>query len=135
MTMATQPTARNRARLSPVTTTGRAPNEETCRIEIVENPIRQHDAELAMAVEDELRRILRDESLGSVVVRFRVCHDEDDSFQFICKVENPPRVDTDVIVPWRWWSPLLATAEQFAFALEDGIRTRRARLQSAAPRS
>lgn len=131
MTLATQPTARNRARLSPVTTC-RAPGEETCRIEIVENPIHHHDAELAVAVEEELRRVLRDESLGSVVVRFRVCRDEDDSFQFICKVENPPRVDTDVMVPWRWWSPLLATAEQFAFALEDGIRTRRARLQSAA---
>ncbi len=127
MTLATQPMARSRARLSPVTTS-RAPSEESCRIEIVENPIHRHDSGLAVAVEEQLRRILADESLGSVTVRFRVCRDEDDEFQFICKVENPPRVDTDAGVPWRWWSPVLETAEQFAAALEDGLRVRRARL-------
>jgi hypothetical protein len=134
MTLATQSIGRSRARLSPVTT-GRAPSEESCRFEIVENPIHRHDPGLAVAVEEQLRRILRDESLGSVSVRFRVCRDEDDVFQFICKVENPPRVDTDVMVPWRWWSPLLETAEQFAAALEDGLRVRRARLSMTTPRS
>lgn len=134
MTLATQPTARSRARLSPVTT-DRAPSEESCRIEIVENPIHRHDPGLAAAVEQQLRRILRDESLGSVSVRFRVCRDENDEFQFICKVENPPRVDTDVIMPWRWWSPLLETVEQFAAALEDGLRVRRAHLSMTTPRS
>jgi len=135
MTLAMQPTARSRARLSPVTATSRAPSEESCRIEIVENPLHHHDPELATGVEEQLRRILRDESLGCVAVRFRVCRDEDDSFQFICKVENPPRVDTDVIVPWRWWSPLLASPEQFAAALEDGLRLRRARLSAGTPLS
>ena len=134
MTLATQPTARSRARLSPVTA-GRAPGEGPGGIEIVENPIHGHDPALALAVEEELRRVLRDESLGSVTVRFRICEDEDDAFQFICKVENPPRVDTDDRAPWRWWSPLLETAEQFAASLEDGLRVRRARLSLAAPRS
>jgi hypothetical protein len=133
MTLATQPTARSRARLSPVTT-GRAPSDERCRIEIVENALHLHDPGLAVAVEEQVRSILSDESLGTVTVRFRVCRDEDDEVQFICKVENPPRVDTDVGLPWRWWSPLLGTAEQFATALEDGLRVRRARL-STAPRS
>jgi hypothetical protein len=132
MTLATQPTARSRARLSPVTT-GRAPSEESCNIEIVENAIHLHDPGLAVAVEAQVRNILSDESLGSVTVRFRVCRDEDDEFQFICKVENPPRVDTDLGLPWRWWSPLLETAEQFTAALEDGLRLRRARL-STTPR-
>jgi hypothetical protein len=127
MTLAMQPTTRTRARLSTVTTS-RVPSPESCRIEILENPILRHDPALAADLEDQLHRILRDESLGSVNVRFRVCRDEGDAFQFICKVENPPRVDTDVIVPWRWWSPLLATAEQFASALEDGLRVRRGRL-------
>jgi hypothetical protein len=133
MTLATQPTTRSRARLSPVPT-GRATSDECCRIEIVENAIHLHDPGLAVAVEEQVRSILSDESLGSVTVRFRVCRDEDDEFQFICKVENPPRVDTDVGLPWRWWSPLLGTSEQFATALEDGLRVRRARL-STAPRS
>jgi len=128
MTVATQPTTRSRPRLSPVAT-GRAPSDESCRVEIVENPIHRHDPGLAAAVEEQLHRILGDESLGSVAVRFRVCRDEDDEFRFICKVENPPRVDTDVGVPWRWWSPLLETAEQFAAALEEGLRVRRRRLR------
>lgn len=127
MTLATQPTARSRARLSPVVT-GRMPSDETSLIEIVENPIHRHDPALAAAVEAHLHGILRDENLGPVSVRFRVCRDDAGQFQFICKVENPPRVDTDVAMPWRWWSPLLATAEDFADALEDGVRVRRARL-------
>ena len=133
MTLATQSTGRGRPRLSAVT--AYAPRGETSHIEIVENPIHRHDPELAAAVEEQLHRILRDENLGSVTVRFRVCRDDGDGFQFICKVENPPRVDSDVMVPWRWWSPLLGTAEQFADALEDGLRVRRARLSTTMPRS
>lgn len=132
--MATQTTARNRARLSPVPPT-RVPGEESCRIEIVDNPIHRHDPALAAAVEEQVRRVLGEESLGSVAVRFGVCRDQHDAFQFICKVENPPRMDTDLIVPWRWWSPLMQTAEQFTAALEDGLRVRRARLSPAAPTS
>ena len=126
MTLAMQPTARSHARLVPPATSG-VPGEESCRIEILENPIHRHDPALAVAVEQELRRILRDESLGVLAVRFRVC-DDADGFQFVCKVENPPRVDTDVTMPWRWWSPLVETAQQFAAALEDGLRVRRGRL-------
>jgi hypothetical protein len=133
MTTAMQPTARSRARFSPLTS--RVPSEELCRIEIADNPIHRHDPALAVAVEEQLRRVLRDESLGSVTVRFRICRVEDGDFRFICKVENPPRVDTDVMVPWRWWSPLLETAEDFAAALEDGLRVRRARLAPTAARS
>ena len=133
MTLATQPTGRPRPRLSPVTS--RARSEEACRIEIVENPLHHHDPQLGATVEEQLRRILGDESLGSVAVRFRVCQDDDGSFQFICKVENPPCVDADVMVPWRWWSPLLATADEFTAALEDGLRLRRARLSATVPRA
>jgi hypothetical protein len=131
MTLATQPTSRNRPRPGPVMSTSRARSEESCRIEIVENPLHHHDPQLGAAVEAQLLRILADESLGSVAVRFRVCRDDDGSFQFICKVENPPCVDTGVMVPWRWWSPLLATADEFSAALEDGLRLRRARLSAA----
>lgn len=131
MTLATETTAtRSRARLRSVSTS--PIDEETCRVEIVENTIHRHDPELGAAVEEQVRRILGDESLGTVNVRFRVCRDEDDSFQFICKVENPPRVDTDVVVPWRWWSPLMGTVEELAAALEDGLRVRRARLSPPA---
>jgi hypothetical protein len=127
MTSATQPTLRSRARIHPAAPS-RVPGEETNRIEIVENPIHRHDAALGAAVEDVVRRVLRDESVGHVNVRFRVCCDETDGFRFICKVENPPSADTDVMIPWRWWSPLLESAEEFAASLEDGLRVRRARL-------
>jgi len=126
MTLATQSTTRSRARLSSVTS--RIPGEEACRIEIVENPIHRHDPDLAAALEEELRRVLREESLGTLNVRFRLCHDDDGAFRFICKVENPPRVDTDLIIPWRWWSPLMSSVQEFGAALEDGLRVRRARL-------
>ena len=127
MTLATQTTTRSRARLSSVTPS-RSSGEDACRSESVENPLHRHDPALAAAVEEQLRLLLRDETLGIVAVRFRVCRDEHDAFRFICKVENPPRVDTDVIVPWRWWSPLMESAANFGAALEDGLRIRRARL-------
>ena len=131
MSMATHPTT-SRARLSIAMP--RAAREELNRIEILENPIHRHDPQLGAAVEVELRRVLDGENVGHVNVRFRVCRDDADNFRFICKVENPPRVDTDVMMPWRWWSPLLETAEEFAAALEDGLRVRNARLSSPAPR-
>ena len=124
--MATQMPARTRARLNTVAAS--RTSEDTCRIEIVENPIHRHDAALGAAVEDQLRGLLGQETLGSVAVRFRVCRDENDAFRFICKIENPPRVDTDLLMPWRWWSPLMASAEDFAAALEEGLRVRRARM-------
>jgi hypothetical protein len=120
---------RSRARLSAVETPH--PREDRSRIEIVENPIHRHDPALGKAVEGELKRLLAEENVGEVRVRFRVCRDESDGFRFICKVENPPCVDTDVMMPWRWWSPLLETATDFAAALEDGLSVRRARLTSS----
>lgn len=127
MTLATQPTSRSRARIVPATIR-RVPGEEPCRIDLVENPLHRHDPALAAAVEEELQRILQDESLGEVTVRFRVCPDDTDGLQFICKVENPPCADTLVMMPWRWWSPLLRSAEEFAAALEEGLRVRRSRM-------
>jgi hypothetical protein len=129
--MTTQPTIRTRARLAPAV--ANRLGEEPCRIDIVENPLHRHDPVLAVAVEEAAQRILRGESLGEVAVRFRLCRDEADGFRFICKVENPPCVDADVMAPWRWWSPLLESVEEFAASLEDGLRVRRARLSTPAP--
>ncbi len=132
MTPATPTPHRSRARLTAVATP-RAPREEQSRVEIVENPLHRHDGALAAAVERELLRILGEENVGEVRVRFRVCSGESDSVRFICKVENPPCVDAGVVMPWRWWSPLLESAAEFAAALEDGLRVRRARLSMAPP--
>jgi hypothetical protein len=101
-------------------------------IHIVENPIQRQDPALAARVEDELRQALLHEDLGAVQVRFRVCRDDDDAVRFICKVENPPRVDGDgAPPPWRWWSPLLETAQDFRRSLDEGLRIRRHRLARA----
>lgn len=125
MALATQNIGRSRARLSALPGPGCPPS----RIEIVENPIGGQDPQLGAEVEDEVHRALRDEDLGAVQVRFRICRDEAEGLKFICKVENPPRVDGDgAAPPWRWWSPLLETAQEFRESLEEGLRFRRLRL-------
>jgi hypothetical protein len=125
MAVATQNTVGSRARLAALP----APAHLASRIEIVENPIAGHDAALGAEVEEQVRQALRDEDLGTVQVRFRVCQEEAEGLRFICKVENPPRVDGDGgAPPWRWWSPLLETAAQFRESLEEGLKIRRHRL-------
>jgi hypothetical protein len=125
MALATQHTGRSRAKLSAIPGLG----HPSSRVEIVENPIMSQNPRLGAEVEDEVHRALRDEDLGSVQVRFRVCRDESDGLKFICKVENPPRVDGDgAAPPWRWWSPLLETAHEFRESLDEGLRIRRHRL-------
>ena len=98
------------------------------RIDILANPLGSEDPNLARAVEAAVRRLLKDEDVGPVEVRFRVCRDETDGLQFICKVENPPSDGDDGRAQWRWWSPLMKTAEDFRDALEQGLRVRRGRL-------
>ena len=98
------------------------------RIDILVNPLGSEDPDLARAVEADVRRLLKDEDVGPVEVRFRVCRDDVDGLRFICKVENPPFDGEDGRGQWRWWSPLMKTAEDFRSAFEDGLRIRRERL-------
>jgi hypothetical protein len=114
---------RTRTTLPPV----RDKERKRDRIDIA-NPLEAEDAALARALEDDVRRLLRGEDVGPVEVRFRVCRDEADGLRFICKVENPPSDGEDQRVQWRWWSPLMRTAEDFRVALEEGLRVRRERL-------
>jgi hypothetical protein len=128
MTLATQNTGRTKTKLSAIPGVA-LPS----RIDIIENPIMGHSPRLGAEVEEEVHRALRDQDLGSVQVRFRVCQDDSDGLRFICKVENPPRVDGDGgAPPWRWWSPLLETPHQFRESLEEGLKVRRHRLAAAA---
>jgi hypothetical protein len=98
------------------------------RIDILANPLGSEAPALARAVEVAVRRLLKDQDVGPVEVRFRVCRDETDGLRFICKVENPPFDGEDGRAQWRWWSPLMKTAEDFRSAIEDGLRMRRERL-------
>jgi len=98
------------------------------RIDIVANPLGSEDPALGRALEAAVRRLLRGDEVGPVEVRFRVCRDEADGLRFICKVENPPSDGEDGRAQWRWWSPLMKTAEDFRSALEEGLRVRRERL-------
>jgi len=102
--------------------------EKRDRIDILDNPLAAENPRLARALEQEIRRLLKDEGVGAVQVRFRVCRDEADAFKFICKIENPPCNGDDGRVQWRWWSPILETAEEFRDAFEEGLRVRRVRL-------
>jgi hypothetical protein len=128
MGFATQNTVRTRTKLSAIPGVA-LPS----RVDIVENPIMGQNPRLGAEVEEAVRRMLRDQDLGSVQVRFRVCQDESDGLRFICKVENPPRVDGDgTAPPWRWWSPLLESAQEFRESLEEGLKVRRHRLAAVA---
>ena len=125
MATVTQNAGRSRARLAALP----APGHLASRVEIVENPIAGQDSTLGAEVAAQVRQALRDEDLGPVQVRFRVCREESEGLRFICKVENPPRVDGDGgAPPWRWWSPLLETPAQLRESLEEGLKVRRQRL-------
>jgi hypothetical protein len=98
-------------------------------VSIVENPISVQNPALGRAVEDEARRILGTHDLGRLEVRFRVCRDEPEGIKFICKVESPAPADLHQDgVQWRWWSPLMETAQDFRAALLEAIEIRRQRL-------
>jgi hypothetical protein len=98
------------------------------RIDILANPLGSENPDLARAVEEDVRRLLKDEDVGPVEVRFHFCRDETDGLRFICKVESPPFDGEDGRAQWRWWSPLMKTAQDFRSALEDGLHIRRERL-------
>ena len=130
MALATQMTGRTRSRLAVIPGVA-----FPSRVDILENPLASHSPTLAAEVEEEVLRALRDEDLGSVQVRFRVCQDDSEGLRFICKVENPPRVDGDGAAPsWRWWSPLMGTAQEFRDCLAEGLKVRRLRLEASAGR-
>ncbi len=96
---------------------------------ILENPIAEHHPELGRAVEDEVREVLHSQDLGTLQVRFRLCEGEVEGTKFICKVENPASVPGEGRAPsWRWWSPLLASVEEFRAALEEALEVRQRRL-------
>src|SRR5688500_1242930 len=128
--MATQeaPIRRNAHKMTP----GVLPTPPRTEIQIVENPIVAQDPQLGRAVEEEVREVLSSQDLGHLEVRFRVCRDEPEGMKFICKVENPLTVPGDGRpLAWRWWSPLLETAQDFRKALEEALEVRQQRLSSS----
>jgi len=104
------------------------------RIDILPNPLAAEAPSLARTVEQELIRLLKDEDVGPVAVCFRVCRDEPAGLKFICKVENPPFDGEGGRVQWRWWSPLMETAQDFRSAFQEGLRVRRERLMGSSLR-
>lgn len=97
-------------------------------IAILENTVVREDPRLGRAVEHELRDLLVGEGLGPVEVRVRVCDTDGDGMRFICKVENPPH---PAKTPWRWWSPLMRSADDLRGALGEALALRRRRVLEA----
>jgi hypothetical protein len=101
-------------------------------ISILENPLVAQNPALARAIENEAQGILGSHDLGRLEVRFRVCRDERDGLKFICKVESPAPADLHQDgAQWRWWSPLMETAQEFRAALLDALEIRRQRLTAS----
>jgi hypothetical protein len=102
-------------------------------VTILENPLTAQNPVLAHEVEQDVRGILGAQDLGRVEVRFRVCRGEAEGLKFICKVESPAPVDLhQEAAQWRWWSPLMESAQGFRDALRDAIEIRRQRLAHTA---
>lgn len=102
-------------------------------ISIVENPLVTQNPALAREIELEARGILGAHDLGRLEVRFRVCRDQAAGLKFICKVESPAPADLQQeATQWRWWSPLMESAQDFREALLDAIEIRRQRLTAHA---
>jgi hypothetical protein len=102
-------------------------------IHVLDNPLAGQDPALAAAVESTLGELLGGEELGQVEVRLRICRELDEGgLRFICKIENPPEPDFEQRrrLPWRWWSPLMETAQDFRSALQEALQLRRERLQA-----
>jgi hypothetical protein len=98
-------------------------------VEIIENPVAAQNPALAREIETEARGILGRQDLGRLEVRFRVCRDEELGLKFICKIESPAPADLhQEAAQWRWWSPLMESAQDFRDALLDAIEIRRQRL-------
>jgi hypothetical protein len=126
-----QSVGRSRTRMPVRSVAGRSAALGT--VSIVENPLLAQDAALARAVEEEARDILGGHELGRLEVRFRVCQDLRDGLKFICKVESPAPADLyREGSQWRWWSPLMETAQDFRAALLDALEMRRQRLAAHA---
>ncbi len=103
-------------------------------VAVVENPLLAQNPALGRAVEDEARGILGGLDLGRLEVRFRVCREEAEGLKFICKIESPAPADVQQEgMQWRWWSPLMETAQDFRAALLDAIEIRRQRLAAPYP--
>ena len=126
-----QSVGRSRTRVPVRSATGRS--SAPSAVSIVENPLVAQDRALARAVEEEARDILGGYELGCLEVRFRVCQDRRDGLKFICKVESPAPADLHrESAQWRWWSPLMETAQDFRAALLDALEIRRQRLAAHA---
>lgn len=107
------------------------PSRTRTEIRILDNPLAAQDPSLARDVEAILQDVLASEDVGVLEVRFRVCRELTEGLRFICKVENPPVPDLGLqrqCAPWRWWSPLMETAQDFRAALQDGVQVRRERV-------
>lgn len=95
---------------------------------ISSNPIRDRDSQLAREFEQAVFEALSGHDAlagsGAVQVRFHVW-DADDGARYVCKVEctGPARLEAPE-PPWRWWSGLVASAQDLRQALREAVRAR-----------
>ena len=94
-------------------------------VEIVSNPIRKRDPQLARQFEQVVTDALagHDDSAdpGPLQVRFNVWHAE--RVCYVCKVECPSIRTLDMQEPpWRWWSSLVETPQELGEQLREAVR-------------
>ena len=86
------------------------------------------DAAIAGEVARDLERAVREavgETEEPLDVRFGAWHGEDGRLLFFCKVESPPAGPFSDEEQWRWWSPLVESADELRDALRVAVARRR----------
>ena len=100
-------------------------------IQFRENPIRTISPQLAEAFEEAVWRVLRNDDLRPVRVRFGVWREGFDGMRFVCKVEYSVVPGAARQLPWSWWSSLVRTPEDLALELHRALTMRRKRRVSS----
>jgi hypothetical protein len=106
------------------------------QIEVRENAIAVHDADLAEAMEHAVWDVLSGHDLPPVQVRLGSWCGASGERRYLCKVEART-LGQGGIPPWRWWSPMVCDADEVATWLQDMLQSRepglRPRVDSGRP--
>lgn len=90
-----------------------------------DNPIRSVDATLALAFEDTVWSLLRNEEMDMVEVRFGVWREGPEEPRYVCKIEHETAPSPLPRFPWRWRSSLLRSPHDLKAELTKALAARR----------
>ncbi len=97
------------------------------RIQFCENPIRTVNPRQALAFEEAVWRVLRNEDMAPVQVRFGLWREGYDAAKVVCKIKYVAPLSGDPHLSWSWWSSLVSNPDDLQTELQKALETRRER--------